>query len=64
MPYKMKYWREYYLVKHKRKYFSGINIEDLDKIISYMCLSLQLRVILMWECCTIASSLPMVAQVA
>ena len=45
MPYKMKYWREYYLVKHKRKCFSGINIDDLDKIISYVCLNLQLRVI-------------------
>ena len=32
----MKYWREYYFVKHKRKYFGRINIGNLDKIISYV----------------------------
>ena len=41
---KMKYWREYYLVKHKRKHFGGIIIGNLNKIISYMCLNLQLGV--------------------
>ena len=49
VPYKMKYWQEYYLAKHKRKHFGGINIDDLDKIISCMCLNLQLGVICM--CC-------------
>ena len=39
----MNYWRECYLVKHKRKKFGGINIGDLDKIISCVCLNLQLR---------------------
>ena len=29
----LKYWREYYLAKHKRKHFSTINIGDFDKII-------------------------------
>ena len=32
IPYKMKHWREYYLTKHKRKHFGGINIGDFDKI--------------------------------
>ena len=31
-------------MKHKRKHFDGINIGDLDKIISYICLNLQLEV--------------------
>ena len=30
--------------QNKRKHFSGINIGDFDKIISYMGLNLQLRV--------------------
>ena len=38
LPYRMKDWREYYLVKHKRKPFGRINIGDSDKIISYMSL--------------------------
>ena len=37
--YKMKYWREYCLAKHKRKHFGRINIGDSDKIISFMCSS-------------------------
>ena len=41
---KMKYWREHYLVKHKGKQFGGINIGDLDKIISYVCSNWQLGV--------------------
>ena len=49
--YKLKYWREYYLVKHKRKHCDGINIVDFDKIISYMHLNLQLGVILMCTFC-------------
>ena len=40
----MKYWREYYLVKLKRKHFDGIIIGDLAKVISCMCLNLQLGV--------------------
>ena len=32
----MKYWREYYLAKHKRKHFSGLNIGDSGKLISYV----------------------------
>ena len=32
----MKYLREHYLAKHKRKHFGRINIGDLDKIISNM----------------------------
>ena len=48
----MKYWQEYYLVKYKRKHFGGINIDDLDKIISYVCLNWQLKVISMCVCCT------------
>ena len=51
MPYKMKCWREYYLAKFKRKHFGRINIGDFDKIISYMCLNLQLGVILMCTYC-------------
>ena len=48
----MKYWQEYYLAEHKRKHFAigEINIGDFDKIISYMHLNLQLRVILMCVC--------------
>ena len=46
----MKYWREYYLAKHKRKHFGRINIGDLDKN-SYMHTNLQLKVILMHTCC-------------
>ena len=44
LTYKVKYWREYYLVKHIEKQFGGINIGDLNKVISYMHLKLQLRV--------------------
>ena len=40
----MKHWWEYYLAKHLQKQFDGINISDLDKIISYMSLKLQLGV--------------------
>ena len=40
----MKHWWEYYLAKHKRKHFGRINIDNFDKIISYMCLNLQLGV--------------------
>ena len=32
LPYKMKYWREYYLVKCIEKHFGKINIGNLDKI--------------------------------
>ena len=32
----MKYWRENYLTKHKIKYFGGIIIGDVDKIILYV----------------------------
>ena len=39
------------MVKHKGKHFGEINIGDLDTIISYMCLNLQLRLILMCVCC-------------
>ena len=27
-----KHWREYYLMKHKRKHFGGINIGNFDKM--------------------------------
>ena len=37
--------------EHKRKHFGRINIGNLDTIISYMCLNLQLRVNLMCACC-------------
>ena len=47
---KMKYWREYCLVKYKRKKFGGINIGDLDKIISYTCLICSLKFILICVC--------------
>ena len=30
--------------KYKREHFDGMNIDDLDEIISNMCLKLQLRV--------------------
>ena len=50
-PYKMKFWWGYYLAKHKRKDFGGINIGDLDTIISYYVLKLQLAVSLMCVCC-------------
>ena len=40
----MKHWWEYYLAKHKRKYFGIINIGDFDKIILHICLNLQLGV--------------------
>ena len=40
ISYKVKYWREYYLAKHKTKHFGGINIGDLDKIIPYMAFML------------------------
>ena len=46
----MKYWREYYLVKHIEKHFGGINIGDLDKIISYMRLNCCSGLILMCAC--------------
>ena len=36
LPYKIKYWREYYLAKRIQKQFGRINIGDLDEIISYM----------------------------
>ena len=39
----MKYWQEYYLVKHTEKQFGGINMGSLDKI-SYKHLKLQLGV--------------------
>ena len=32
IPYKMKYWREYYLAKCIEKHFGKINIDDLDEI--------------------------------
>ena len=51
-------------MKHKRKHFGEINIGDIDKIISYMHLNCNLKLKLMYACCTInAASLPMVAQV-
>ena len=31
IPYKMKYWQEYYLVKCIEKYFGEITIGDLGK---------------------------------
>ena len=40
----MKYWREYYLVKHTEKHFGRINIGDLGEIIPSMHLKLPLRV--------------------
>ena len=46
----MKYWQEYNLAKHKRKYFGGINSGDSDKNIYYMHLNLQFGVILMCLC--------------
>ena len=61
IPYKMKYWREYYLAKHKRKHFCGRNIGDLDKN-SYMYLNLQIKVILMCKCC-ISGAVDMEAKV-
>ena len=51
LPYKMKYWQEYYLANYKRKHFGGINIGNLDKIISYICLTWQLGSNLMCACC-------------
>ena len=42
IPYKMKYWRDYCLVKCIEKHFSEINIGNLNKIISYMRIKLQL----------------------
>ena len=50
VPYKMKYWREYYLAKHIEKHFGGINIGDLDKIVSYMYLNCCSGLILMCAC--------------
>ena len=50
VPYKMKYWREYYLAKHIEKHFGGINIGDLDKIVSYMRLNCYSGLILMCAC--------------
>ena len=47
----MKYWQEYCLVKHKRKHFGRINIGNLDKIISYMCLICSSELFLMCVCC-------------
>ena len=47
----MKYWQEYYLVKHIEKHFGRINIGGLDKIISCVCLKLLLGVDLMCACC-------------
>ena len=47
----MKHWREYYLAKHKRKHFGGINIGDFDTIISYMCLICSLEFFLICACC-------------
>ena len=32
------------MAKHIEKYFGGINIDDLGKTVSYMCLKLQLGV--------------------
>ena len=55
IPYKMKYWREYYLAKHTEKHFGKINIGDQNKIISYMHIKLQLganfsmRVLVLWH---------------
>ena len=46
----MKYWREYYLAKHIEKHFGGINIGDLDKIVSYMRLNCWSGLILMCAC--------------
>ena len=50
IPYKMKYWREYYLAKHIEKHFGGINIGDLDKNVSYMRLNCCSGLILMCAC--------------
>ena len=36
----MKFWQEYYLVKHIEKWFGRINIGNLDEMISYMRLKL------------------------
>ena len=52
----MKYWREDYLAKHKRKHSGGITVGDFDKFISYVhlnlqLLNLQLEVILMYAWC-------------
>ena len=40
-------------MKYKRNHFGGVNIGNLDhsKIISYMCLNLQLGANLMCACC-------------
>ena len=46
----MKYLREYYLAKHTEKQLGGINVDDLDKIISYMCLNYSSELILMCTC--------------
>ena len=46
----MKYWREYYLVNYIEKHFGGINIGDLDKIVSYMRLNCCSGLILMCAC--------------
>ena len=41
----MKYWREYYLSKHKRKHFNGLNIGDSGNLfLTYMCVKMQLRI--------------------
>ena len=47
----MNYWREYYSMKHQRKHYGRINIGNLDKIISYMCLNFSSELILMCACC-------------
>ena len=54
MPYKMKYWREYFLLfgETQKKTFWQNKFGDLDKIISYVCLNWQLKIILMCMCCT------------
>ena len=61
----MKYWLEYYLAKHIEKQFGGINISNLDKIISYMCLNCCSELILIctyFPCGVVTSVVDMEAE--
>ena len=44
ISYKMKYWQEYYLAKHKRKHFGRTNISNYACALNYVIIIGRLNV--------------------
>ena len=55
IPYKIKHWREYYLVKCIEKHLGKINIGDLDEILNFLHCTIYIVVI-----CTLVFVVPSV----